>query len=101
MTHKDPRIWEDPEEFRPNRFERSNISSVAFNGFGVGPRSCIGKRFSLLEGKRALIALLLDYQVEMGVDTPREITEYAKSIFHDPAQPLKLRIVRKHKNESE
>src|SRR5439155_11219359 len=40
-------LWDDPLEFRPERFSSGtkNISPYALVGFGAGHRPCIGKRF--------------------------------------------------------
>lgn len=43
--HHDPANFEDPEEFRPERFSEDNkkeIKPFTYIPFGVGPRSCIG-----------------------------------------------------------
>lgn len=45
--HMDPKYWEDPEEFRPERFHPDNVHKVnkdIYIPFGLGPRNCIGER---------------------------------------------------------
>lgn len=45
-THRDPAYFPDPDKFDPERFSdenKHNISHVALNPFGAGPRNCIGK----------------------------------------------------------
>lgn len=44
----DPANFEDPEEFRPERFSEDNkkeIKLFTYMPFGVGPRSCIGWKY--------------------------------------------------------
>jgi cytochrome P450 len=53
VTHRNPRYWEDPEIFDPERFlpERSaGRPEFAYLPFGGGPRKCIGDHFAMTEG---------------------------------------------------
>jgi cytochrome P450 len=57
VTHRDPTLWENPEDFDPERFapERSaGRAHYAYFPFGGGPRQCIGKGFALMESTLAL-----------------------------------------------
>ncbi|CAK9834095.1 Cytochrome P450 9e2 [Anthophora retusa] len=48
---RDPRYFKDPEKFIPDRFignAKKEIDNGAYIPFGMGPRMCIGNRFSLL-----------------------------------------------------
>ncbi|EFJ44606.1 hypothetical protein VOLCADRAFT_35136, partial [Volvox carteri f. nagariensis] len=55
--HRHPAIWPRPDEWLPQRWmeaadddaeDRGPRSPNAFLPFGVGPRGCIGRNFSLL-----------------------------------------------------
>ena len=42
----DSQIYDNPSEYQPERFlpeNKKNIASIAMQGFGLGPRMCIGK----------------------------------------------------------
>lgn len=44
--HNDPKYWNNPEEYRPERFHPDNFTSLqksVYFPFGEGPRNCIGK----------------------------------------------------------
>ncbi|XP_054709649.1 cytochrome P450 3A24-like [Uloborus diversus] len=73
--HRDPDLWEDPDEFKPERFapeNKSKIHPMAFQSFGAGPRNCVGMRFALMEAKLALAKLLAKYKLKACAETDTE-----------------------------
>lgn len=65
----DPKYWENPNEFRPDRFLNS---SVDYKGqhfellpFGVGRRGCPGSNFAVLLVQLALANLLYRFEWEL------------------------------------
>ncbi|GFO27161.1 cytochrome p450-like protein [Plakobranchus ocellatus] len=64
--HMDPELWEEPQEFRPERFEpeaKESRHQFAYLPFGHGPRNCIGMRLGQLELKIALAMVLRRFDV--------------------------------------
>ncbi|HEY4989973.1 MAG TPA: cytochrome P450, partial [Opitutaceae bacterium] len=52
VLHRHKLFWQQPEEFRPERFLPENADKVdrfAYIPFGTGPRVCLGKHLGLLE----------------------------------------------------
>ncbi|WP_306054526.1 cytochrome P450 [Natronococcus wangiae] len=49
VLHRDPRSFERPTRFDPDRWLEPTHPSYAYFPFGAGPRSCIGKGFTMLE----------------------------------------------------
>ena len=43
QIHLDPKYYQDPTEYRPERFYKDNKPSPLLLSFGLGPRNCIGK----------------------------------------------------------
>ncbi len=65
--HRDPAIWEDPARFDPERFLPDAVKarpSWAYEPFGIGRRSCIGRHFALVEATLALAVLARDFDFE-------------------------------------
>ena len=60
VTQRDPRWFDDPMEFRPERWTdefRSELPQFAYMPFGGGPHKCIGEGFAWMEAKIALATL--------------------------------------------
>jgi cytochrome P450 len=52
VLHRHKLWWQDPQEFRPERFLPENADKIdrfAYIPFGTGPRVCLGKHLGLLE----------------------------------------------------
>jgi cytochrome P450 len=91
-VHRDPRWWNAPETFDPDRFlpERSrDRPNYAYFPFGGGPRICIGKRFSLLEAKLILATICRQFTLERVADGPLELRP---SLTMHPAEPVEMRL---------
>lgn len=57
-THRDPELWPEPEEFRPERFTGRQPPAQQYFPFGAGPHQCLGRQFSLVEAQLTIGALL-------------------------------------------
>jgi cytochrome P450/NADPH-cytochrome P450 reductase len=64
--HRDPGIWEDPEEFDIDRWlpeAEAGRHPHAYKPFGNGERACIGRQFAMVEAKMALAMILQKFAV--------------------------------------
>ena len=65
LTHRDPAIWQNAEEFCPQRFARGRKTPpFSYVPFGGGPRSCIGAAFGQAEARLVLARLLQTHTFE-------------------------------------
>nr|NP_001351993.1 cytochrome P450 6B7-like [Papilio xuthus] len=72
--HLDPHNFDNPDEFRPERFtaeEESKRHKYAFLPFGGGPRKCIGSRLGLIETMSGLATILQHFTVYPGPSSKR------------------------------
>jgi len=94
--HRSPDLWENPDEFDPDRWTRTFknpevvgwkgrsavtnetlfpnevISDFAFLPFGGGSRKCVGDQFAMLESIVAFAVTIRDFDMEL-LDPPEEI----------------------------
>ncbi len=60
-VHRLPDYWENPDEFNPDRFDKSKMKerpAFSYLPFGGGPRMCIGVNFAYMEMQLVLIQTL-------------------------------------------
>jgi cytochrome P450 len=60
VMHRDPRFWEEPDQFRPERWADGSVQRLpkfAYFPFGGGPRVCIGNAFAMLEAALVLATI--------------------------------------------
>lgn len=62
--HYNPRYWEDPGSFKPSRF-LGDWPRDAFAAFSLGPRSCVGRRFTETEAVAVLSTVISQYTIEV------------------------------------
>lgn len=64
--HRNPKYWENPNEFIPERFlgEQKKKSLQYFYPFGAGPRMCIGAGFAIYEMCLTLSYIIKRYVIK-------------------------------------
>ena len=68
LTHRNPRLWEDPLRFDPERFTPDRVKArhrFAYLPFGGGPRICIGRGFAMMEACVVLATIARAYRLRM------------------------------------
>lgn len=63
VLHHDPRFWDRPEKFNPDRFLTGEHDKNAFIPFNVGQRKCMGLRMAYMEALFTLATVLRRYRV--------------------------------------
>jgi len=77
ILHRDPRYFEEPETFRPERWMGNlarELPRFAYMPFGGGPRICIGQRFAMIEAMLILTTMTQRFSAEWQKD--RKVTPF-------------------------
>jgi len=95
VVHRDPRWFEDPGAFRPDRWEGDlarRLPRFAYFPFGGGPRQCIGNGFALMEAVLLLAAIAQRFRLAMEPGQRVTPTPY---VTLRPEPGLRVRLVRR------
>ncbi|MGZ7074343.1 MAG: cytochrome P450, partial [Candidatus Angelobacter sp.] len=68
IVHRDPRFFEQPEQFNPERWTpdaSQRLPKFAYFPFGGGPRLCIGASFAIMEANLLLATIAQRFQLRL------------------------------------
>ena len=89
VIHHDPRYWENPERFIPERFLERPMGQdhlFAWLPFGSGRRACIARHFSPLEILVALVLLARNLSFEQIPDRPVKPHPLGPGLLTQPSE---------------
>jgi cytochrome P450 len=105
LLHRDPRWWDEPEQFRPDRWLRRTPGQAdrfdpkspgqprgAYLPFGAGPRMCIGEQFAWSEAATMLAQLGRTWRIRVP-DAP--LTAGRSSMTLRPGGPVRATTLRR------
>jgi len=95
VMHHDPRYWQDPQRFDPDRFEgeySDRLPKFAYLPFGGGPRVCAGNHMAMMEAQIILAMMVEQYQFEPLSD--REVLPDPRFTVH-PKNGLHLKVTKR------
>jgi cytochrome P450 len=87
--HHHPALWEDPLRFDPDRF-LTDPPPHRYLPFGMGARSCVGERFTLLCVKTMLTEILRAYTVDVDPACTFDTTLMAGTIPPRDGMPARI-----------
>ncbi|GAA0821590.1 cytochrome P450 [Streptosporangium amethystogenes subsp. fukuiense] len=66
VLHRDPRYWDRPDAYVPDRFDGVDLPSHLYLPFGGGERICIGQHLALIEA--TLVLAMLSQSVRLTLE---------------------------------
>ena len=91
LTHDDPRLFDEPRRYRPERFLEQKPSSYVYIPFGGGIRRCIGASFALMEAAEVMKAMLERFDIAPTEAPPEGWTMRGPTFAPSEGAMLKLR----------
>ena len=74
LIHRDGRFYDEPEEFRPERWLTDrDRPEYAYFPFGGGPRHCIGHRFATVEAQLLVATIAQQWDLVPMTDEPLSV----------------------------
>ncbi len=96
LTHRDPELWQDADDFRPERFAHGRKTPpFSYVPFGGGPRACIGAAFGQAEARLVLTRLLQTHTFEF---TNHKIRPHMGATL-EPRPGVRMRVKKKINHE--
>jgi cytochrome P450 len=98
ITHRSPKFFAEPDQFRPERWENDfakRLPKFAYFPFGGGPRLCIGQSFAMLEAVLLLATIAQRYRLFL--IPGQDIMPWA-SLTLRPKNGIKVRLERRSLN---
>jgi len=95
VVHRNPRVWDRPLAFEPDRFDPERMKGkhrFAFFPFGAGPRQCIGLGVATIEAQLFLATLLSTFRFEM---EPGQDIRPLPRVSLKPNGPIRTRLHRR------
>ncbi len=89
--HRHPKYWDNPDSFKPERFENFDIKGdnrFLFLPFGGGPRTCIGNNFAMME--MLIITSMLLQRFDIELVSGKSIPQAQFTLAPTPSISLKL-----------
>ncbi len=93
VMHRDRRYYDDPEQFKPERWAGGlmrRMPHFAYFPFGGGPRMCIGRPFALMEARLVLVRVAQCYHLEL---LPNQSIRPFPSVTLRPGNAIKVKLV--------
>ncbi|MBV9597831.1 MAG: cytochrome P450 [Chloroflexi bacterium] len=93
VLHRDPRFFEQPAAFRPERWADAlaqRLPRFAYMPFGGGPRICLGSTFAQLE--IVLLVTLLAQRFRLELTDPTHPVEPIPVLTLQPSRPVQVAV---------
>ena len=95
LLHRHPLYWDEPENFKPERWLSTDQNSRKFRPFSylpfsAGSRGCIGQRFAMWEAKYILASIIREFDMTFSPSFDDTTLQLASFISTKSIPPIKI-----------
>ena len=95
VMHHDPRYYEEPEQFNPDRWTaefKTQLPRFSYFPFGGGIRGCIGEPFAWMEGILIIATIALKWKMRL---VPGQRIKLDPAITLRPKYGIKMKLIQR------
>ena len=95
VMHHDPRYYEEPEQFNPDRWTakfKTDLPRFSYFPFGGGIRGCIGEPFAWIEGTLIIATIVQKWTMRL---VPDQRIKLDPAITLRPKYGMKMKLIRR------
>jgi cytochrome P450 len=95
VMHHDPRYYEEPEQFNPDRWTakfKTDLPRFSYFPFGGGTRGCIGEPFAWMEGILIIAVIAQKWTMRL---VPGQRIKLDPAITLRPKYGMKMKLIRR------
>jgi cytochrome P450 len=100
VVHRDPRWYESPDDFQPERWEGDLLKRLprfAYFPFGGGPRQCVGNTFAIMETALILATIAQKFRLRL---VPGHTVAPIASITLRPRHGIRITLEKRNPTEA-
>ena len=90
ITHHMPELYDEPEKFKPERWQSIKPSAFEYLPFGAGPRMCLGAGFAELEIRIALPLIVQRFRLQLPENTKLDYEGRGITLGSKNALPMQI-----------
>ncbi|KAL1482172.1 hypothetical protein MTO96_033988 [Rhipicephalus appendiculatus] len=88
--HRDPNIWQNPDEFIPDRFANQSALSSTYFPFGLGSHVCLGQRLAMLMMKTVLYKTICEFELSLNAEDSGPLKLKVPGLLLNPVGALRV-----------